>query len=206
MPMRRWQYEQNVDRAPPAKALDGRIPLRMQLSLDLFEAPDPHFDLAQDDGSPREVTGVDGPSTRKGELELGPPATPNQPDESVDDSRVPGVVDQRRSFPVELHPEVGSQGRTGSRSDDWAHPRVASLETGDHRAVDADRVGNRSLRHPDSQSELAEVLGEAERRAAQLTITLHGHRASHARLVGLRHGAHRTADGPYPGLIVCARP
>ena len=206
MPMRRWQDEQNVDRAATAEALDCRIPLRMQFSLDLFEAPDAHFDFAQDNGRPREEAGVDGATTRKREFELGPPATPNQPHESVDDSRVPGVVDQGGSFPVELHPEVRSQGRTGSRSDNGAHPRVASLETGDHRAVDADRVGNRSLRHADAQSELAEVLGEAERGAAQLTITLHGHRASYARLVGLRHGAHRTADGPYPGLIACLRP
>jgi hypothetical protein len=68
--MRRWQDEQHVDPAVLTVALDRRVTLRMQLSLDLLEPPDSAFDLAEHDKPPRLQAGIDRAPARQRRLRL----------------------------------------------------------------------------------------------------------------------------------------
>jgi len=156
------------------------VALRPELSLDLLKAPDPGFHFGQHDGRSREEGSVHGATARKRELELRPPAPTDERDQPVHKPGVPRVVDQGRPLSIELHAEVGAEDCAGSRPNGRTDARVAPLEPRNDRSIDTDRGGNRSLGDAGPQSELAEVLGEAERGSTQFTIALRDHQAPDA--------------------------
>jgi hypothetical protein len=137
-----------MDLAVGPESLDGRIALRMQLSLDLFEAADAAFDLAQHDRAQRQKTDVDRSPAGQGSLEFNPPATPHHADEPLDDSGVSCVVQQGGPFPVELHSEVRAENGAGARPDGRTHRGVRALEPRDHRRINPDRLRDLALGNP----------------------------------------------------------
>jgi hypothetical protein len=123
---------------------------------------------------------------------------------------VRGVVDQRATLVVQLHPEVGTENRACARADGRTHRWIGVLESRDNGSIDTDGHGDRALRYAGAETQLPEVLGESERRAPQLTIASLDGQAANATSRDARHsslrpavagGAHRTTDRPYPSVI-----
>jgi len=145
MTMRRWQDEQDVDPAVCAVALDCRVPLRMELPLDLLEAANAAFHLAENHTPSGLQVGIDRAPTRKRRLEIDPPAGSDQPEQSLHEAGVRRVIDQGCSFPIQLHSEVGAEDCAGARSDGRADRWICALDPCDDRWVDPDRVADRTL-------------------------------------------------------------
>jgi hypothetical protein len=110
------------------------LALGMQLAKDFLEAADPRFDLDQDGLGPAVEAQVDrSPTrTRDGRLDRRAPAPIATPQDSLDDSSLGGVANER-TRPIERRqPKIRAEDRSHPKPNSERNFWIALLEPADH--------------------------------------------------------------------------
>jgi hypothetical protein len=91
-------------------------------------------------------------------------------EDRLHDPRVRGVVDQGRRLRVDRDANVGTQRRSSASPDPRRDIGIPLFHPTDHRSRHTDRAGDGGLADAGAQSDISELLAEANRGPSELAI------------------------------------